>query len=423
MKTKIVLLYFLFSFSLVLGQGEAAMPTLWQQPVSPLIGKGMTGVSNMERDPVSFYYNPATLANFDEENFFSFMLMPEKTEWGVFPGIEYFSSGVSAGINLKNYLNGFPLRLGIGFVRSGFDFGDFYVTTPDSPDGFKTNSKDVSNSFGVGIGVDYILKFNLGFTAKHWNSDLGERFFNGTLRRIEADGFAFDFGAFVHAPLVKLFFNDYEIQFDNNSFIKPKVDVSLGYSLLNVGGKVDYEYLEGDDPLPRNARIGYSINLGFDTDLSGTQLNLITYGFSAEADDILIKTREFNYWEENYSYSNVQTEYENIFGKINIGKHLIGLEEDRDVVVHKGHSLNLFETISINSGRYNGRGFPNYKTNSFTFSTQGIFKLLGRLIDDYTISWLTNHIVIKYSSINMFVDTAFETNLKGSSISINNISL
>lgn len=381
----------------------------------------MTGVSNMENDPVSFYYNPATLANFDDENFFSFMFMPEKTEWGIMRGIEYFTSGVSAGINLKNYFNGFPLQLGIGFVRSGFDYGDVYVTTPDIPDGFKTKSKDVSNTLGIGFGLDYDIRFSVGLSVKYYNSDMGERYLNGTLRRIEADGLAFDFGAFVHAPLVKSFFYNYEIQFDNNSFIEPKVDVSLGYSLLNVGGKVKYEYLEGDDPLPRNARIGYTINLGFDSNLSGTPLNLITYGFSAEADDILIKLKEYNYWEENYSY-NRQTEYENIFGKINIGKHLIKLQEDDDVVVHKGHSLNLFETISVNSGRYNGRGFPNYKTNSFTFSTQGIFKLLSRLIDNYTISWLTKHIVIKYSSINMFVDTFFETNLKGTSISINDIS-
>ena len=411
MKTKLVLWLLLFSSLSIFCQGEAALPWLYLHPVSPSIGKGLTGVSNMEMDPLNWYYNPAKLAEFEGDRSFSFLFMPERADWGIYGNTKYSSYGVKVGMDISNYFNGIPLKLGIGFIRNSLDYGEFYVTSWESPDGMKTNPVDAANNLGIGIGLDYKIRFSLGLTAKNYNSDFGSTYINGALKDIEADGFAFDFGAFFYAPLSDLLFYDYNVRIDDHSYLKPLMDVSCGYSLLNVGGKVKYPYLEGEDPLPRNARLGYSFNLGINMNIREIELNFMKYGFTAEADDILV--------QRNPDYTGY--EYDNIFGKISIGKHLLGLNSDQEVAVHKGHSFSLFETVTVNSGIYDGRGYNNIKTNSYGISSRGISKLLDMLIENNIVNWVTRHVVVEYYNINMFVDTGLESNLKGISITLRNL--
>ena len=162
MKPKHVVLIALFLTATIFGQGEAALPWLYLHPTSPSIGKGWTGVSNMDKDPLNFYYNPAKLANFQEDNTLSFLLMPEKADWGIGTGVKYYSLGGNAGINLSNYTGGIPLMVGIGFIRNSIDYGEIYVASPENPSGlYKTHSKDASNSFSIGIGLDYKILFSL----------------------------------------------------------------------------------------------------------------------------------------------------------------------------------------------------------------------------------------------------------------------
>jgi len=425
MKPHRIILITLLLTAAIFGQGEAALSWLYLHPTSPSIGKGWTGVSNMDKDPLNFYYNPAKLANFNEKNTFSFLLMPQKADWGIFKGIKYYSFGGNIGVNLSDYTNGIPLTLGIGFIRNSMDYGKVYVTSSESPDGFYTDAVDASNSIGIGIGLNYKIRFSLGITAKNYISDLGKRYINETPKQIEADGFAYDFGALIYAPISELLLNDYKICMDDFSYINPLIECSFGYSLLNVGGMVKYPYLEGEDPLPRNARLGYSINLGLDMNIRNVEMNFIKYGFTAEADDILVK-RNLEIVEDGISgmklgkYS--RPEYDNIFGKIGIGKHLFGLNHDNAIVVHKGHSFSFFETFTYNTGRHTGRGFPNYKSNSSELSTIGISKLLDLLIANDVVDWITQHVVIEYYDINLFVDTEFETNLKGVAVNLTNFS-
>ena len=115
--------------------------------------------------------------------------------------------------------------------------------------------------------------------------------------------------------------------------------------------------------------------------------------------------------------------YQGMLGDINFGKHLIDLKGDQNVVVHRGHIFRFFETIIITSGRYNGHGFNNYKSNGFGFSSEGIFKLLSRSIKNSAIGFIANHLAIEYFHSNNFVDTNFETNFQGLALYFKNFTL
>jgi hypothetical protein len=393
-KYYLILCFLLFSKPLF-SQGEAAVPFLEVQQSPLLLGAGQIGVSIPMSDPLGFYYNPSQLGYFSRENNFSMLTLPQKTEW-----FQYFSPnldlsfqtfGMTAGYNFKKK-NNLPLTIGVGYIHNEFIYGEFLTSNG------KFKSYDSFDCFSIGVGYDYYLLFNLGFSIKPYHSVLGVL---PTGNEIKANGTAFDFGALITAPFSQLLFNDVKYSLDNESYVKPKFDLSLGYSILNLGKKIKYADDAQADPIPRTARLGYTFNFGMDLFTNQIKLNAFDYSFSAEAEDILIKSGSTGF-----------EGYQSMLGDINFGKHLIELKGDQNVVVHRGHIFRLFETVMITSGRYVGHSF-NYKSNGFGFSSEGIFKLLSSSIENNVIGFVADHFVLEYYHTNNFVDSDFETNFQG----------
>lgn len=400
--------YFLMLLLLLLikptnGQGEAALPFLYFQQSPLLIGAGQIGAAIPMKDATGFYYNPAQLGYFSHENNLSIFFMPQETK--LYPDFKldltFRSFGLSAGYNFKKNTNDLPLSIGVGYLHNKFSYGEFVRTGPDSPDPIGTyESYDAFDCFSVGVGYDYFCLFNIGFAIKSYTSHLLSTAQEGG----NASGTAFDFGAMIITPISRLLFNDYKLRLDEESFFKPKFDFTLGYSLTNVGKKITYSDPAQADPIPRTARLGYSLNFTMELFTKGEKLNLLDYSFTAEADDILIKK----------SIDGSIPEYENILGNINPGKHLIALKADQNVVVHRGHIFRIFESVILASGRYQGRGFyDNRKSNGYGLSSEGLFKLYSKFSDDPIIDYIANHFVLEYYNTNNFVNSFLETNFKG----------
>lgn len=369
----------------IFSQGESAVPFLVLQQSPLLQGAGQIGAAIPMKDALGFYYNPAQLGYFSHENNLSISFMPQKTQW-LFPEWKFQSFGISAGYNFNKDKNGIPLSIGIGYIHSKFDFNDDIV-------GFY-NSFDC---FSVGASYDYYLLFNLGLAVKPFTSK-----FTYSGGPYEAKSTAFDFGAMVVAPLSKLFFDNLKLNLNSKYLIKPKVDFTLGYSMTNIGKKISYVDPAQSDPIPRTARLGHSTDLAIELFSKTDKLSLLDYSFTAEAENLLFK----------YD-SNQKIEYKNFLGDIKIGKHLIQLKSDGKVVVHRGHIFRLFETLIITSGRYNGSGYDNIKSKGLGFSSEGLFKLSGILLNDPIVDFIAKHIVLEYYNANTFVDSGLETNFKG----------
>ena len=206
----------------------------------------------------------------------------------------------------------------------------------------------------------------------------------------------------VVAPLSKLFFDNLKLNLNSKYLIKPKVDFTLGYSMTNIGKKISYVDPAQSDPIPRTARLGHSTDLAIELFTKTDKLSLLDYSFTAEAENLLFK----------YD-SNQKIEYKNFLGDIKIGKHLIQLKSDGKVVVHRGHIFRLFETLIITSGRYNGSGYNNIKSKGLGFSSEGLFKVSGILLNDPIVDFIAKHIVLEYYNADTFVDSGLETNFKG----------
>jgi hypothetical protein len=394
----LILLLYKPSFS----QGEAALPFLELQQSPLLLGAGQIGVSIPMSDPLGFYYNPSQLGYFSRENNFSMLALPQKTKW-----LKYFAPnlnlsfntyGMTAGYNFNNKYN-LPLSIGIGYIHSRVNYGT-------------SVSYDAFDCYSIGASYNYFLLFNLGFSIKSYDSHLSDLPVGENNQIPAASGTAFDFGTLIIAPVSNLLFENVKYNLDPNSYIKPKFDLSLGYSILNMGKEVVYIDQAQADPIPRTARLGYTLDFGIDLFTDQIKLNAFDYSFTAEAEDILINSDEMGFHG-----------YQGMLGDINFGKHLIELKGDQNVVVHRGHIFRLFETIIITSGRYNGHGFNNYKSNGFGFSSEGIFKLLSRSIENNAIGFIANHLAIEYFHSNNFVDTNFETNFQGLALYFKNFTL
>ena len=109
--------------------------------------------------------------------------------------------------------------------------------------------------------------------------------------------------------------------------------------------------------------------------------------------------------------------YSGGFENIDVSKHLISFDGDSEIVVHIGHIIKFFDTITFSLGSYKGRGLQNsIKTDGIGFSTKGIFSLIGDLSENKTFTYVANHIIIEYFDSNLEIWENTNTNFDGLSI-------
>lgn len=412
MKTKKSIFLLLIIPTLLFSQSEGAFPFSILQQSTMLMGAGQIGAALPMKEASGFYFNPAQLGYFSRENNIAVFAMPEKTKWfpDFFGNTSFNSYGIAAGNNFSKSSE-LPLSVGVGYIHNKFDYGEYIQYNPTGTYQ-RYNSYDSFDYFGVGASYDIGIILNAGIAYKHFASSLPYTNETGYTSIKKYGGNAFDFGFMITAPMSKLLFDDVKIILDENSIIKPNFDFTLGYSLTNYGDEVYLVDPAQSDPIARTARLGYTIDLSADLILKQTKITVVDYSFTAEAEDVLInRTNDFD------------LSYDNIFGKISIGKHLINLNSDQSVVVHKGHILRLFDTMIFTSGRYNGRGFANIKSSGFGLSLEGIFKLLNSASDNNLLRYITKNFNVEFYTSTNFVDSELETDFKSIILYFRGISL
>lgn len=177
----IAFIVFISKFSFA--QGEAAIPFVTLQQSNLLLGAGQIGVSIPNNDVLGFYFNPAILGYTSKENHASIYSLT-KTDWFWDP-ITYHNYGLNLGYNLASEIN-FPLSIGVGFIHNKFDFGEYFVTSEESPVPIgKYRSYDSFNSFSLGIGIDYFAKINVGVSIKSFDSNIGARYTDGQIKKFQ----------------------------------------------------------------------------------------------------------------------------------------------------------------------------------------------------------------------------------------------
>lgn len=418
-----VLFLNLFSFFIFtnksFSQGEAAVPFLLLQPSPSLAAMGQTGTALPTEDPFGFLWNPAQLGHISQNNNFSFIFYPSKIDWLPVFNVDLEVKGLAfnIGYNLKDVIN-FPLSVGFGYSYNEIDYGTFVITGPGGPEPIGTiEPKDYYNAYSLGVGINYFAQFSAGFTYKSVTSILSDNPTGEEQGRGTAKPNVVDFGLLINVPVLKLIDDDLIFELENDIQLKPDFNFSIGYSKSNIGDKVYYLDPAQADPLPRFDRIGYGISTGFGLHGDNFQMKLFNFSLTVEADDILINGK---FSEENGVYT-YDWEYQSTLSDLKPWKNIINIEGTEDIVSHIGIKFDLFETVSLSTGHFSGRGFDERKTNGYEFRTKGLFKLWALWAKDPITDFLNNHIDIRYYNTNFFADHFFESKMTGLALYLHNL--
>lgn len=306
-----------------------------------------------------FISNPAQLGYFSLENNFALSFLPNKTYWfnSRSPNLSYNNYSFAAGYNFGKYNGNLPLSVGIGYIHNRFDYGRYSFNYSGNPGSVGTfESYDSFDGISIGASYKYYLIFNLGISAKFFNSVLSDQPTAEESGAGKTKGSAWDFGAMVITPVSELLFKDAGVKFGKDLLFKPVFNFTLGYSFTNLGKEIYYIDPAQADPLPRTARLGYSFDLGVKMSAGRNTIKAINYSFTAEAENSLIKNT-----------NNGNVEYNGMLGDIKLGRNLIDLKGDNTVIVHKGHIAGFFETFILISGRYYRAGSQNFKPAGTAF--------------------------------------------------------
>ena len=415
---RIIFIIFFISTNILTAQNGAFNTSNLQQ--SPLlIGAGQIGASIPNDDVLGFYYNPAILGHSSRNNHASFSFMPAQTEW--YSSQKTFNNyGLNLGYNFDPSVSKLPLSIGLGYLHNSFFFGEYNIYDPNTSEFIeKSKSYDEFDCFSIGAEIEYYLKFAVGFSLKSFNSNLGSAYINGELKPYSSKGTMFDYGILVTLPVSNLYFPNCAIELNDEINLKPLFNISLGNSFLNFGDEISYFDEFQKDPLARTSRLGYTVEFGFDLNLKEVKIPLINYSFTAEAEDLLLTEQN-----ENNSVSS----YQAINSDVNFIKHLIKLNPDNNIVVHKGHIFTFLNSFIYTVGSFQGRGYNTArKSDGIGFTTNGIFGLINTISINSTINYITKHFEIYYFDSNLFSEN-FDfgntiLNFDGISISFKNFEL
>jgi hypothetical protein len=402
MKNYIFSLVFILTFALQnvsVSQGETAVPLL-ATPVSPsLNGMGATGTSLPTDDPFGFLYNPAQLGYISQKNNLSFIIYPSSVDISPFRFAPINLSGfaLNLGYNFKNLLD-FPLTVGFGFARPEMSFGEFTITGEGDPTPIGTiEPSDYYLAYSLGAGIDFGVQFNAGITYKNITSDLGIA---------EGNADVIDFGFLLNVPVIKLVDDSFSLNIIENIPAIPFFNISLGYSQLNIGDEISYIDEAQADPLPRTARLGYGLSTGLDLKIQDITVRILAIGFTVDAEDLLVVRM-------HDTTGTSVIEYQSFLGDIDIGKNIIQMKGDENVISRSGFKLDLVETLTITWGKYSGRSYDNRKTNGIEIRAKGLLKLLDKFTSDPTMKFIANHFDIRYYNSNYNIDHWTETNFEG----------
>ena len=394
----ILLITFLFSHRV---HSQTALPWLLVQPSPELNGMAGAFTALPTDDPYGSYYNPAQIGNFSRNtNFAAHFYLNDVTwlpEYRIFnfQDLAYNNIAFGLGYNLQNIYPKVPLSIGLGYIRTSFEIQNHHVTDENGNDLGTFTSLETVDAFSIGLTLDYVVLFSLGYTFKHISSDRSDR--NIQVGAEMSDDHysvnAGDFGAQLILPILKSyeFFSENKTVINNN--FQPVLNISLGYAISNIGDKITYNADVQPDLLPRQARVGYAISAGLKQTTPDFNINLISFDWSSEARDLLVQ------WSDD------KWEYQNSPGEIKFWDHVILAKSDDDVQIYQGWRLGVFETIRYSQGRFKSL-YPDefQKTWGLVISTKGLLKYLNTLTNDDTIDYISKHFELRYSQSSLLTD-------------------
>ncbi|HEY9165565.1 MAG TPA: hypothetical protein VIS48_05335 [Candidatus Kryptonia bacterium] len=373
-------------------------------------GNGMGGIaaSLITDDAISNIANPAQSGIFGLDRTLSLSFYAPRTAW-----LPYFTSdmsidatALSIGSRLDRALDlPMPVGLGVTYSRVYFDLGVFDLTSSEGPTIIgQYHPYEKTDNLTIGLGVDYVVKFGAGFTLKWIDSELAPSGSGQETNSASAKVLAHDFGAIAQVPLVDLYgaILDDRPTFGNG--VEPFLDLTFGYARRNIGPLVSYGNASQGDPLPRQAVLGWNFEIGLRTDLNGNKLDLMSFMWGREAEDLIVNvTTDSVPSPGGIIYSN-SIAYQSGLGDLRPWSNLILGKTFNKIDLQTGWQFQIGECLYIRGGWCNGVENWSYNSRGATFKLNGFLRMLkyiGLLGHEGAMeSFLLNHLDIQYSMSN-----------------------
>lgn len=394
-----------------LAQGEASMLFL-RIPPSPLLnGMGRVGTALPTTDVHGFYFNPAQLGYASQTTNLAFQFYPTKTEWLPqfnISDMTYNSYAMNLGYNIENIFPDFHFNVGLGYMIGEINHGEFiYMDEEGKRKSFE--SKEHFNEFGIALNTDYYFSLSAGVGYKKIDSKLSPHELVGIGKT-----YAFDIGFLVTVPVLQ-YFPNIQLNIENSeNLFDAYFNISLGYAITNIGGKVSNTDYSQADAIPRTAQLGYSFSTGLNIRLNGVPFQVIGIDWSSEVNDLLV--------DRYMTPDSVSAfRYQGLLGDIRFWDHFVRGKSDDKVETHMGWQVHLLEFVRYTTGHFNGPGWEIIKTRGLGVEMSGFLKLLDAGFDS-DISSISNHFNVQYFQSKYEVDTLDhplnKTKYKGLSIVI-----
>ena len=141
------------------------------------------------------------------------------------------------------------------------------------------------------------------------------------------------------------------------------------------------------------------------------RINTVSLSFTVEAEDILV-LRD----------STGQSSYQSTLNDLRLWKNIINIEGDGRIVSHAGFKIDLFETFSLLTGHFSGRGYQDLmKTNGYEIRAKGLFKLYALWADNPITNFLRDHFDIVFYKAAYLADLPVETKMTGLAFYLSNL--
>jgi hypothetical protein len=347
-------------------------------------GNGMGNISSsvITSDPFAVMANPGQLGYQSLTEHFAGATYVNKTSW--LPafnlnGVDYSCDAVLVGASVQDVVPiPFNLSAGFGYAKTYLNLGQFAAGTVDPTQIQVFNGHEQCDAYSAGIGVEYGARFGIGVTTKKIVSDLGEA---------SASARATDVGVLLNVPvasLVNMFPSASEAGF------QPQFDVNLSYGRSNVGGSIYYIVPSQKDPLPREATLGASTELGVTYHTKGMDWHFLSLTVAREASDLLI-------WKDyagNFTYKSGS-------GNLSFGRNIIRGLGSENLNVRKGFRVSVLEIAYFQRGSFAEPGLA-YSTVGFGMRLSGVLKALTLAEPDLPASgiaaFMLRHIDLQYSN-------------------------
>lgn len=367
-----------------LAVSEAALLFLLISPSPRANGMGNTFMALPANDAMATIYNPGSLGIFALQNYASIGYYPRHVQW--LPSLTsdafYNYNAINFGFKLDN-----RLFAGIGYHKISMDLGNQFFTDERGNPMAAFQSWERAHALTFGIGGNFGVKIGLGMSIKYIESQLGGIRIDSTYRTAKADIFAYDFGGVVQAPLFEILHNSIYLPLTDQLMLKPLFVPAMGYSINNYGGEIIYIDEAQADPIPRVARIGYSIDTGILMNYNNADWRLISFKWAREAEDLLVK---------RVSPGN-KIEYQSGLGDIDFFHDLIEWKGNPNIVKRQGWELNFGEIFYYRKGKYEDpEGQVFYKTTGYGIGITGLLKLTRIFSQNQTIKFFSDHLDIQY---------------------------